>query len=85
MSTVYIVQRGGGGVGVLGVAGILVCCLVVVSLSLSLSSRLSPYQRSAALLSISESGWLLLTSLLLRSWTCRIAVNKNKGGGGIDS
>jgi hypothetical protein len=57
----------------------LLTSLVLTSLSLSLSSRVSPYQRSSSLLTISDSLWLTLSTLLLRSWNFRIMVGFQLG------
>ncbi len=63
------------GRSLVGVMCSLVTCLVVTSLSLTLTSRLSPRQRTADLLSLSDSLWISLSTLLLRSCSFRITVS----------
>jgi hypothetical protein len=75
LESLFVQRDGGAGLSLVRVGWSLVTCLVVSSLSLSLTSRLSPYQRADSLISIWDGLWLTVSTLLLRSWNCRITVD----------
>jgi len=72
METIYIITRagagGGGGGDVFLVLLLGLLALFVCSISLSLTSKISPYQRRAATYSLQDSLWVTSSGLFLRSW-----------------